>query len=78
VVFGSSVHLLFIAGLMLLAQVVGPVDDVEEEEGTREKHPSDDIDFLGAELEVLRPFQQRISPSHGDFAVQHSTRWNHW
>ena len=62
--------LLFITIIMLLTQVIGPIKNVKKQESTGEKDSRNDINLLGAELEIAHPFQQSIASSDGNFTVE--------
>lgn len=63
--------------LMFLAQVIGPVNDVEEKKGKGKDDTGNDINLFGAELEGVHPFQKAISTPHWNFTVQQSAGGNH-
>ena len=62
--------LLFITVIMILTQVIGPIHNVKKQESTGEKDSRNDINLLGAELEIAHPFQQTIASSDWNFTVE--------
>ena len=55
---------------MILTQVIGPIHNVKKQESTGEKDSRNDINLLGAELEIAHPFQQTIASSDWNFTVE--------
>ncbi len=51
---------LLVGLLVVLREVVGPVEDVEQSEGGWEQHAADDVDLLRPELEVSRPLRKEV------------------
>ena len=75
---GRAKILLFISVIMLLTQVIGPIKNVKKQESAGEKDSRNDINLLGAELEIAHPFQQTIASSDWNFTMEQSRRGDHW
>lgn len=67
---GRAKILLFISVIMLLTQVIGPIKNVKKQESAGEKDSRNDINLLGAELEIAHPFQQTIASSDWNFTME--------
>ena len=62
--------ILFAGNFMLLTQVIGPINDIEKEEGARKQDAGDDVNLFGAKLEGVHPFQNTVAASHWNVIIQ--------
>ena len=62
--------------LISILQFHLPVNDVEEGERRRKSDSRDDVNLLGAELDVVEPFDDEVPATDRNFAVQKPARRN--
>ena len=61
-----------------MGEVIRPVEHVEESESAGEKHPRDDVNLFGSELDIVVPFRETISaPLNGYLKVKKGAGRDH-